>query len=140
MWGTDVSLLSTLFVAASLLTAIFLALWLFERRGHKQLRLNFQKSLGEIDEDRATIHRLSQVLNFRDGGVGSALVSFQRSVDCINDWVPELMSNPDMAKDVARVNQFLTHLSNDELVNFSHYRLSDATRRIPADPHSSKRT
>ena len=134
------SLLSTLFVAVSLFTATFFALWLLERRSHKQLRLNFQKSLGETDEDRATIHRLSQVLNFRDGGVGSALFSFQRSVDCINDWMPELMSDPDMAKDVARVNQFLTHLSNDELVNLSQYRLSDATRSIPADAQSSKGT
>lgn len=116
------SLLATLLVAVSLFTAIaFLFLWLLERRSHKQLRMNFQKSLGGINEDRATVHRLSQVLNFRDGGVGSALVSFQRSVDCINDWVPELMSDPDMARDVARVNQFLMHLSNDELVNLSHY-------------------
>lgn len=123
---------------STLTTAIFLVLWVLERRKHRRFRLNIQTKLSAHSDNEMTILRLSQALNFRHGGIGHALIAFRRCVDSLHDWVPELLADSDMARDLIRVDRFLQHLLESELVKSSQSRLVDSTSMHTTSALSSK--
>lgn len=123
--------------AAGFLTAMFFAgLWLMEWRRYRRFRLLVRPNNVVPTGTSTKDVQLSQALNFRDGGVASAVVSFRRSIDSIQDWAPELLSNTDIARDIARVDQFLNHLLNHELVDTNQHRLAEVNERNSLMPNS----
>lgn len=132
--------LSFIAAASTLSTTVFLVLWILERRKNRQFRLAIETERSTASGSETAILRLSQALNFRDGGVGYALIAFRRCVDSVRDWVPELLADPNMVHDITRVDRFLQHLLKNELVNSSQRKLMDSmgTQTATARPSQSQ--
>lgn len=128
--GSDVNVFLACIAAAGFFSAMFFAgLWLMEWRRYRRFRLLIKPNSDALAGTSAKDVQLSQALNFRDGGVASAIVSFRRLIESIQDWAPELLLNTDIANDIGRVDQFLNHLLNHELVNTYQHRLAEANKR-----------
>lgn len=126
--------IATLCIAIVIVQSILL---LRERKAHKAFRVQIKRDMNRMETDHQALRRLSQILNFRHGGVASVLVSLRRIERHLNP-----VSEVDIKDDQKRVDRFLSDLVDDGLTHLSEtqrYQLNGSMTPQPTSQRSKTR-